>query len=200
MVRRSDAKVFLTRGGSVGDGRFLRRREEKVPSSNQQQQQEGYGWNPAWFRRPISSRRSQFQRPRKVCVPAVSRKSLFRLGLKVVDRGDEAVAAAGKGLDKAGVVGGVSESFADAVYGGVEAVLEVSKGVGGPEFLLQLLAGDQFSGAEEQGFEDLEGLPGQANPDALLAQFGGVEIYLEDAEADDSRCLFWLTHRRHLRF
>jgi hypothetical protein len=65
-----------------------------------------------------------------------------------------------QGLDEAGIVGGVSECVADAVHGGVEAVLEVSEGVRGPELLLQLLAGDQFSGAEEQGFEDLEGLAG----------------------------------------
>jgi hypothetical protein len=118
----------------------------------------------------------------------------------LLDRSDEAVSTAGKGFDEAGVVGGVSERLSDAVYGGVEAVLEVSEGVGGPEFLLQLFAGDQFSAAEEQGFEHLEGLAGQADADALLAQFGGLEIRLEDTKAEDSRCFFWLTHRRHLRF
>ena len=69
-------------------------------------------------------------------------------------------------------------------------MLEVSEGVGWPEFLLQFLASDQFSGAEDQGFEHLKRLAGQTDADALLAQFGGLEIHLEDAEADDSRCLF----------
>jgi hypothetical protein len=58
----------------------------------------------------------------------------------------------------AGIIRCVPKGFADAVHGGIQAVLEVSEGVGGPEFLLQLFAGDQFSGAKEQGLEDLEGL------------------------------------------
>ena len=31
----------------------------------------------------------------------------------------------------------------------------------------------------------------EADADALLAPFGGLEIHLEDPKADDSRCLSW---------
>ena len=96
---------------------------------------------------------------------------------------DEAVAAAGQGFDVAGSGGGVSEGLADFVDGGVEAVVEVDEGVGGPELLLQLFAGDDFSGALEQQGEDLERLALQAELDSALAQFACAEVEFEDSEA-----------------
>jgi hypothetical protein len=44
----------------------------------------------------------------------------------------------------------------------------------------------------------LEGLKGHADPHTLLAQFCGVQIHLEDSEANDSGCLVWFRHRQHL--
>ena len=41
----------------------------------------------------------------------------------------------------------ISESFAHLVDGGVQAVVEVDEGIGGPEFLLQLFACDEIAGA-----------------------------------------------------
>ena len=46
-------------------------------------------------------------------------------------------------------------------------------------------------GWRQQGFEDLEGLAGQADADALLAQFCGAQVCLENAEADDVRGWGW---------
>ena len=96
---------------------------------------------------------------------------------------DEAVAAAGQGFDVAGAGGGISEGLADLVDGGVEAMVEVDEGVGGPEFLLQFFAGDDFSGALEQQGEHLEGLTLQAKLDSALAQFACAEVEFEDSEA-----------------
>ena len=58
-------------------------------------------------------------------------------GIDAFHGSDEAIAAAGQGLDESGAAGGVAEGFADAVDGGVDAVLVVDKGAVGPE-----LAGD----------------------------------------------------------
>jgi len=63
---------------------------------------------------------------------------------------DESVSAAGEGFDVAGSGGGISQGFADLVDGGVETVVEVDEGVGGPEFLLQLFAGDDLAGMVQQ--------------------------------------------------
>ena len=49
---------------------------------------------------------------------------------------NEAVAAAGQGFDVAGAGGGIAEGLANFVDGGVEAVVEVDEGVGGPKLLL----------------------------------------------------------------
>jgi hypothetical protein len=59
-------------------------------------------------------------------------------------RSDETVSAAGEGFDVARAGSGVSESFAHLVDRGVQAVVEVDEGVGGPEFLLQFFAGDDI--------------------------------------------------------
>ena len=68
----------------------------------------------------------------------------------VLHRGDEAVTAAGQRLDIAGTGGGIAERLAQLVYGRVQAVVEIDEGVGGPEFLAQLFAGDYLAGAVKQ--------------------------------------------------
>ena len=99
-------------------------------------------------------------------------------------RGDEAVSAAGKGFDVAWARGGVSEGLADFVDGGVEAVVEIDESVGGPEFLLELFARDDFASAFEKQGENLERLALQAELDAAFAQFAGAEIEFEDSKAE----------------
>ena len=113
-----------------------------------------------------------------------------------MDRSDKAVSAAGDCLDKTRAGGGISEGLADLVDGGVQAVIEVDESVGGPELLLQLLAGDDLAGAVEQESQDLERLSLEAEPHAILAQFPGGEIELEDSEAGDSGMVGWDCHGR----
>jgi hypothetical protein len=103
-----------------------------------------------------------------------------------LNRSDEAVSAACQGFDEAGARSGIAQDFAYFVDGGVEAVVEVDEGVGGPEFLLKIFAGHDFSGAVEEHGKDLEGLSLEAKFDAAFAEFAGVQVEFEDAEADDA--------------
>ena len=57
----------------------------------------------------------------------------------------EAIPPARQGFDKTGIVRAVTERFAQFVDGFVESVLEVDEGVGGPEPVLQLFAGDHLA-------------------------------------------------------
>lgn len=105
------------------------------------------------------------------------------IGCDAFDGSDEAVAAAGEGFDEAGVSCGVAEGFAEAVDGGVHAVVEVDIGVRGPEGAGDLVAGKELAGAFEQKAEKLEGLGMDADASALAAEFAGGGVGLEDAEA-----------------
>ena len=60
---------------------------------------------------------------------------------------DEAVAAAGNGLDITWLVCIVSECGADLVDGEVDAAFEVDEGVVAPDVLVDFFAGDKLSGA-----------------------------------------------------
>ena len=63
-----------------------------------------------------------------------------------INRPNEAVAAAGYRFDIGGSGGGIAQGLADFVYRGVEAVIEINKGVAGPELVLKVFAGKHFSG------------------------------------------------------
>ena len=85
---------------------------------------------------------------------------------------------------------------ADLVHGRIQAVVEVDKGVGRPEQVAQLFAGDHGAGAFEKYGEHLEGLPLQAEFDAVFAQFARTEIEFKDAEARDAGSVLRKRHRR----
>jgi hypothetical protein len=99
------------------------------------------------------------------------------------DGGEEAVAAAGEGLEEAWVGSGVAEGFSDAVDGGVDAVLEVDEGAVRPELTGDFFAGEKLAGARKEEAENLEGLGVELDTDALAAELAGGGIGLECAEA-----------------
>lgn len=72
--------------------------------------------------------------------------------------------------------------MAEFVDGGVEALIEIDVGGIGPELALEGFAADEFAGPEEKGGEDLEGLPGEANAVAVLAEVAGDGIEFEGSE------------------
>jgi hypothetical protein len=84
---------------------------------------------------------------------------------------DEAIAAAGDGLNVARAVGRIAENIAEFFDGAVQAGFEVHKGAGRPQLLLQLFARDNFTGMLEQELKDSKRLLGKAKPGAVLVQF-----------------------------
>ena len=63
---------------------------------------------------------------------------------------NESIAAAGKSFDESRTRSGVSQHFAQFVYGGVKAVVEIDEGVGRPKFIAQFFTRDHFAGMLEQ--------------------------------------------------
>ena len=63
---------------------------------------------------------------------------------------DKAIAELGKGFDEAGFRGGIVENAAELFDRGVKTVLEVYKGIRGPELLTKLFACNDVAGAVEQ--------------------------------------------------
>src|ERR1700692_4699786 len=66
-------------------------------------------------------------------------------------------------------------------------MLEIDKRVTRPEFLLQFLTADQFTGMIQQHLQDGQRLTLQANAHPLFAQFPRVNIELEGAETYHAR-------------
>ena len=101
--------------------------------------------------------------------------------------GDESVAAPRQGFDEPRIVGGVVQRFAQLADGAVQPDLEVDERVRGPEHASELVARDHFTGTAQQFFEDLEGLIGQPDFQAMTPQLAGLGVELEHAEAEDMR-------------
>ena len=88
-------------------------------------------------------------------------------------RVNKAVATARESFDEAGFFGGIAKNIPEFFDGAVQAVFEIYEGVMRPQFLLQLLTGDDFAGALQQKLENLEGLLGKTNATAVLMEFTG---------------------------
>jgi hypothetical protein len=83
------------------------------------------------------------------------------------------------------MIGRVGKSLAEFVDGFVEAVFEVDEGFGGPEALLDFIAGDDGAGMFEKHDEDFERLAGETELDAVLAKLAGGDVHFERVEAEE---------------
>ncbi len=77
---------------------------------------------------------------------------------------------------------GIPKCFSNLINRNVEAIVEIHEGVGGPEFLAQIVAGDDLAGIFQQHRENLERLVLKANLQAAFAQFAGGEVRLKNSE------------------
>jgi len=99
-----------------------------------------------------------------------------------INRSEKAVAATGKGLDKARILGRVTKGVAQALDSGIQAVIEIHKGVGGPKAGAQLFARDKPAGMFKKQAKDLKRLGLQADPGAAATKLAGMQIGFKDAE------------------
>ena len=66
-------------------------------------------------------------------------------------------------------------------------MIEIDESVSGPESGAQFFAGDNVSGALEEGHQYLKGLFLQPYFLSALAQFAGLKIYLECTKSHNAR-------------
>ncbi len=115
---------------------------------------------------PRPSPKSAPRSPRASCrLVAVDRRPLARQSPEALHRslprGDESVAASGKGLDEARPNRRIAQRFAQPPDGRVQAPLEVDERVVSPELMAEAIAGDQEPRADG-GARSTEGTAGLA--------------------------------------
>jgi hypothetical protein len=106
-------------------------------------------------------------------------------------RRHKAIATPGKGFNEAGILGRITDSFAEALDGVVQPGFEVDERVGRPEALPEFLSRYDLTGIFQQDLENLEGLFLELEPDAPLAQLSRAQVCLERTKAYPPR------HRAH---
>src|SRR5215469_10344474 len=111
------------------------------------------------------------------------------------DIGNETVAAARYGFDKARAIGGISQRVAQPGYGAVEALIELDESVRRPDVFAQLFAADDLSAIFQQKAQDLERLVLQLDPGTLLAQFTAVQVEFKHPEPHEFRAGVLRRHR-----
>ena len=79
------------------------------------------------------------------------------------------ISPAGDGLDKTGILSAVAQGVPEPADGRIETVVEVDKGVCGPQPALQLFPRNHFSRSFEQQGKNLEGLFLQFYPGAVAS-------------------------------
>src|ERR1700688_4371973 len=112
----------------------------------------------------------------------------------IFDFGKKTVAAPSYGFHKARTLSEVAEGLADFADRFVEPVVEIHESVRGPKFFLKFFASYDLAGVFKQHRQDLEGLILKANPKAVLAQFAGAKIQLENPKVEPPAKLIVFPH------
>ncbi len=97
----------------------------------------------------------------------------------------ERVSPAGKGLDKARIIGGVVQRFPKFLDSFVDPAIKID-GFGGPKLSLELLPCHQLTRPLEQCCQNLERLFLKVDVPAVFPDFAGLQINLEEAKTHHS--------------
>ena len=144
-----------TIGGDAGEGPDPRR-PETIPHPVRPEQDNRRRGNPPGTGRPSGGTRS----------------SASRAGGIRADRHQKAVTPPGNGLDKSRILGAVAQGVAEPADGGVETVIEIDKGVGGPQTAPQLVPRNHLSRPfQQQGQESGKGCSCSLTLAAVAPQF-----------------------------
>ena len=95
----------------------------------------------------------------------------------------EAVTTTGNRFYETGAVRRVTKRLADFANRFIKPMVEIHEGVRRPKSFLEFLASYHVSGMLKQHRQDLQGLFLKANPQAVLAQFAGAKIQLENSKS-----------------
>ncbi len=109
------------------------------------------------------------------------RRSLWGCVAPPLDRRDEAVAAPRQRLDKHGRRGAIAERGADLVDARGQAGFEIDVRLA-PDFLSQLVARDDRTGALDEEDQHTHRLPGEGDLAAGATEFGGGQIEFEGTD------------------
>lgn len=101
---------------------------------------------------------------------------------------EEAISAARERFHKTGILCGVAQCIAQALHGGVQAVVEINKGIRRPQAGVKILPCNHFSGALQKRGQHLKGLFLEASLEPVAAELPGTKVYLKDSKADNSVC------------
>ena len=100
------------------------------------------------------------------------------------DGGNKAITVSRQGLNEARTPPGIAQGFAQAHHGVIHSVIKINERFAGPETFAKLITGDYLAGFFQKYRENLKGLLGQLQTQAVLAYFKRLEIDLKNAAAN----------------
>jgi hypothetical protein len=108
----------------------------------------------------------------------------LRAGPNAFHRRYESVSAPGQRLDEARCRRDIAKRVPDPVYGLIHAAIKINECVVAPEPRLHFFACHQLPRSLEQNCKKPKRLGLNADSDAALAEFAGMQINLENAKTD----------------
>ena len=116
----------------------------------------------------------------------MNRKLSLDRGRHPADRHQKAVTPPGDGLNKTRVLRAVSQCVPKPADGGIEAVIEIDKSVGGPQTGPQLVPRDHLAGPFQQQGQNLERLFLQFDSGAVAPKFSRPQDRLRRLQTGSS--------------
>jgi hypothetical protein len=119
-------------------------------------------------------------------------RSIFSVGS---DRRDESIPAARHGFNEAGIVGRISQGFAQLIHRCAQAVIEINGGlVAAPKTFLHFVSGNNLAGSLEEQRKNFEGLILNLDPHSGLIKFFGLQIDFKYAKSNSGRSGMYRCH------
>jgi hypothetical protein len=97
---------------------------------------------------------------------------------------DEAISPSRERFYEAGSIGRIAQRCSKPGDSVSDAVLEIHKGIGRPEFRPHLLSGDELAGRPQKDCQHLQRTPLDRQTHARTTQLSSLEIQFEGGEAD----------------
>src|SRR6266481_1688075 len=103
-----------------------------------------------------------------------------------MDGRKEAVSSSRDGFHKTGILGAVSKCVPQPLYGSIQAVFKIYKGVSGPKPVSQFFPCNNFTRMLQEHSQDLERLLLKPDLPAIPAEFSRTQVRLISSESNDA--------------